>query len=404
MQLELLAPAGNREKLETALYFGADAVYMAGKAFGLRAYCDNFDNDQLADAVRFCHARGKKAYVTLNIYAFDSDLAPIAEYARFLEGAGADGVIVSDPGVLATVRACAPALAVHLSTQANATNSAAARFWAEQGVQRIVLAREVPLDDIRRMRDALPPHVEIEAFVHGAMCVAYSGRCLLSAVTTERSGNRGACAQSCRWEYALAEKTREGQYFPISQDERGTYILNSKDLNMLPYLDKLIDAGVTSFKIEGRAKTAYYAPTVVNAYRRAIDAYRRDPAHFVLPDALQDEPYKTGHRAFHTGFYFGAAQQYTISAKPEQTHEMCALVRGYAHGVATVEQRNRFCAGDTVEVLSPSDAFGKTFAVPAMRDADGNEVKDAKNVQQLLQMPVPFCLSAGDILRKKTKK
>ena len=246
---ELLAPAGNREKLETALYFGADAVYLAGKAYGLRAYCDNFDADALKDAVAYCHARQKKAYVTLNIYAYDEDLPGIAEYARYLAEIKADGVIVSDPGVLACVRKAAPDLALHISTQANTTNAAAARFWAEQGAKRIVLAREVRLENIRRIRDALPPEVEIEAFVHGAMCVAYSGRCLLSGATTGRSGNRGACAQSCRWQYALMEETRPGEYFPISEDPRGTYILNSKDLNMLAYLDRLIAAGVTSCKI-----------------------------------------------------------------------------------------------------------------------------------------------------------
>lgn len=402
MTTELLAPAGNREKLETALYFGADAVYLAGKAFGLRAYCDNFTDDQLSDAVAYCHARGKKVYVTLNIYAFDDDLRHIKEYARFLAGAGVDGVIVSDPGVIACLREYVPELPVHLSTQANTTNGAAARFWAKQGVSRIVLAREVSIENIKRIRDALPDEVELEAFVHGAMCVAYSGRCLLSAATTGRSGNRGACAQSCRWEYALMEKTREGEYFPVSEDGRGTYILNSKDLNMLPYLDKLIEAGVTSLKIEGRAKTAYYLATVVNAYRRALDLYEKEPAQFLLPADLASEPYKTSHRAFHTGFYFGNAEQYLLSAKPEQTYEMCAIVRGMQNGVAQIEQRNRFAAGDIVEVLSPTQAYGKTFAMPALSDGDGNEVTDAKNVQQMLYMPTVLPLAAGDILRRKT--
>ena len=402
MKTELLAPAGNREKLETALYYGADAVYLAGKAFGLRAFCDNFTDSQLADAVAYCHARGKKVYVTLNIYAFDDDLHPIKEYARFLAKAGADGVIVSDPGVIACVRECVPELAVHLSTQANTTNGAAARFWAKQGVSRIVLAREVSIENIKRIRDALPDEVEIEAFAHGAMCVAYSGRCLLSAVTTGRSGNRGECAQSCRWEYALTEKTREGEYFPVSEDGRGTYILNSKDLNMLPYLDKLIEAGVTSLKIEGRAKTTYYLATVVNAYRRALDLYERDPARYALPAALAEEPYKTSHRSFHTGFYFGNAEQYLRSAKPEQTHEMCAVVRGNRNGVAQIEQRNRFATGDTLEAVSPASVFGATFTVPVLRDGEGNEVTDAKNVQQILYMPTDLPLAAGDILRRKT--
>ena len=301
MKAELLAPAGNREKLETALHFGADAVYLAGKDFGLRSYCDNFDNDRMLDAIAFCHSRGKKVYVTLNIYAYDSDLLPVTEYAEFLYKSGADGVIVSDAGIISCLRERVPKLPVHLSTQANATNSAAAVFWAKQGVNRIVLAREVSLDNIKRIRDALPSDVEIEAFVHGAMCVAYSGRCLLSAVTTGRCGNRGECAQSCRWEYALMEKTREGEYFPVSEDKRGTYILNSKDLNMLPHIDKLIGAGVTSLKIEGRAKTSYYLATAVNAYRRALDFYYANPDQFELPDNLRDEPFKTSHRKFKIG-------------------------------------------------------------------------------------------------------
>ena len=399
--IELLAPAGSREKLDTALYFGADAVYMAGKAFGLRAYCDNFNDEEMAAAIRDCHFSGKKVYVTLNIYAFDPDLRPMGEYARFLAQSGADGVIVSDPGVIAVVREYAPDLPIHLSTQANTTNSAAALFWAKNGVNRIVLAREVSIDNIKRIRDRLPDDVEIEAFVHGAMCVAYSGRCLLSAVTTGRSGNRGECAQSCRWEYALMEKTREGEYFPVAQDARGTYILNSKDMNMLPYLDKLIGAGVTSLKIEGRAKTAYYLATTVNAYRRALDIYKRDPGAYNIDKELAFEVYKTSHRAFSTGFYFEQAQQYPVSAKAEQTYEMCAVVLGYQDGIARIEMRNRFRTGDTVEVLSPSDSFLRQIQVPIMHSEEGEPVTDAKIVQQHLFLPTPVPLYKGDILRKK---
>lgn len=399
MKTELLAPAGSREKLNTAVYFGADAVYLAGKDFGLRAYCDNFTQSELTQAVHFCHAQGKKVYVTLNIYASDADLRPMTEYACFLAQAGVDGVIVSDPGVIACLRETVPALPIHLSTQANTTNSASARFWARQGVRRIVLARETSIDDIRRIRDAIPPDVELEAFVHGAMCVAYSGRCLLSAVTTGRSGNRGECAQSCRWEYALCEKTREDEYFPVAQDGRGTYILNSKDLNMLPYLGKLMDAGVTSFKIEGRAKTAYYLATVVNAYRRALDGFM-SAKDYVPPASLLEEPYKTSHRAFHTGFYFGQAEQFPQSAKTQQSYEMSAVVLSGGNE-ATVEQRNRFRVGDELEILSPGAAFGKTIRVADLRDVDGAPVTDAKIVQQRLLLSVDTPLSAGDILRRK---
>lgn len=398
--LELLAPAGNREKLETAVHFGADAVYLAGKAFGLRAYCDNFSDAELCDAVRFCHANAKRVYLTLNIYAYDDDLRAIVAYARFAYNAGVDAVIVSDPGVLLGIKESVPDLSVHLSTQANTTNASAARFWADAGVKRVVLAREVNISNIRRIRDALPPHVELEAFVHGAMCVAYSGRCLLSSVTTGRSGNRGACAQSCRWEYALMEKTRDGEYFPIAEDGRGTYILNSKDLNMLPYLDKLVDAGVTSFKIEGRAKTLYYLATIVNAYRRALDMYAVCPDSYVLPQALRDEPYKTSHRQFNTGFYFGEAQQYLPSAKPHQAYEMCALVTDVRMGMIEIEQRNRFKSGDKLEILSPGCSFGRVFCVPDMYTSDGDIVTDAKIVQQRLWLPTEIALTPGDILRK----
>ncbi len=397
--IELLAPAGDREKLETAVYFGADAVYLAGKEFGLRAFCDNFDDAQLVSAVKFCRGAGRKVYLTLNIYAYDDDLDKIADYARFVYSAGVDAVIVSDPGVIARVRKAAPKLDIHLSTQANTTNSAAAEFWADNGVKRIVLARELGLDRIKRMRDALPDSVELEAFVHGAMCVAYSGRCLLSAATAGRSGNRGECAQSCRWEYALCEKKRKDEYFPVAEDARGSYILNSKDINMLPYIDKLAQAGVTSFKIEGRAKTVYYLATVVNAYRRAIDLY--DPLKpFKLPVHLEKEPYKTSHRKFHTGFYFGEAEQYYDSAKPEQTYEMCAVVKRALGDGVEIEQRNRFRAGDELQALSPSDSFGKTIKIENMRDTNGITIDDAKIVQQHLILKTDVKLSPGDILCK----
>ena len=398
---ELLAPVGNFERLNTALYFGADAVYLGGKAFGLRAFCDNFDDLELKRAIDFCHSLGRKVYVTLNIYAYDEDLGAISDYAKLLCEMGADAVIVSDPGIMECVKKSAPKLHIHLSTQANTTNSAAAKFWADVGVKRIVLAREVSLQNIRKIRDAIPDSVELEAFVHGAMCVAYSGRCLLSAVTTGRSGNRGECAQSCRWEYALMEKTREGEYFPIEEDGRGTYILNSKDMCMIEHIDKLMDAGVVSFKIEGRAKTAYYLATVVNAYRRAIDFFNSHPRGEKLPSEIVAEPYKTGHRSFNTGFYFGPAEQYLPSAKTEQTYEMSAVVVEADGNRVKIEQRNRFKTGDELEVMSPGKAHGTRFTVPEMRSESGEAVTDAKLVQQVLTLSMPIELRAGDILRRK---
>lgn len=397
---ELLAPVGSAEKLKVALRYGADAVYLAGKQFGLRAFSQNFTYDELAEAARLVHSQNKKMYVTFNIFAYDSDFAQAEEYARYLQSIGADGVIVSDLGLIAMIRKVAPRLAVHVSTQANTTNSYAARFYADMGVKRIVLARELSLERIARMRDNLDGKIELEAFVHGAMCMSYSGRCLLSNYLSGRASNRGECVQSCRWEYYITEKTRQGEYMPLQQDERGSYILNSKDMNMLPHLTDLTAVGVTSFKIEGRIKSSYYTACIVNAYRRVMDCLQRGEQP---SDELLLEPYKTGHRSFCTGFYYQEAQQYLQSSKPSQTYEMCALVLGGSDGTYLAEQRNRFKTGDTLEILSPSDSFQKTFTVKKMTDEQGFEVLDAKNVQQRLWIDCPYELHEQDILRIRSK-
>ena len=397
MKPELLAPAGSAAKLETALRYGADAVYVSDKRYGLRAFADNFTVGGIEEAAARVHACGKKIYVAVNIYAGDGELGGIPPYARRLEKAGADGAIISDMGVFSLFREAAPSLELHVSTQANVTNSAAAKVWAALGAKRIILARETPLSDIRRIRDALPGDVALEAFVHGAMCIAYSGRCLLSSYFTGRSGNKGECAQCCRWEYELTEPTR-GDALRAEEDGRGTYILSSRDLRMIDHLPELLDAGVSSFKIEGRMKSEYYVAGAVNAYRRALDlALAGKP----FDPVLLEETEKISHRGYTTGFYFGEKGGSAGEGRPTATHAFVALVTGYSDGWAEVEMRNRFAEGDELEVLSPNDTFGKKVIIGEMIDEHGERVSVADKVQAKLRLRTPLPLREYDILRKK---
>ena len=306
-------------------------------------------------------------------------------------------------GVVQIIRKYAPELEIHLSTQANLTNKYAAKFYCDMGIKRLVMARELSLDEIKEIRDFIPPEVEIEAFVHGAMCISYSGRCLLSNYTTGRLSNHGECVQSCRWEYALMEKSRQGEYFPIEEDERGAYILNSKDLNMVRYIDKLAAAGIDSFKIEGRVKTSYYVASVVNAYRRAIDLYYKEDDKFVLPEDIYEDLEKPSHRMYCNGFYFGrdpSAQCYETS-KPKQNYDFIAIVTEEKEDGFVVEMRNRFKKGDVLEVLSPGKYHNAKITVDKMYDESGAEITDAMNVQQKVRIVSEIKLAAGDILRKK---
>ena len=404
-KIELLAPAGNFERLETALYFGADAVYLAGKKYGLRAFSDNFDESELKTAIEYAHNLNRKVYVTLNIFAYDEDFEGLPEYAKYLQSVNADAVLVSDPGVFNCVKKHAPKLPIHISTQSNVTNGYTAAFWADLGAERIVLARELSLDKIAAIRAALPKRVSLEAFVHGAMCMSYSGRCLLSNYFTGRRSNHGECAQPCRWEYSVTETSRGNNPLLMQEDERGTYIMNSRDLNMIEYIKELAEAGVDSFKIEGRTKTAYYVANAVNAYRRAIDLYEKDPENYVLPQELKDEPFKATHRKYCTGFYFPSAETECVeTSQPAADYAFCALCVGSRGDETVIEQRNRFKTGDTLEVLSPSDAFGKTFTVPVMKDENGEPIEDALIVQQKLYINTGLKLGKGDILRKKISK
>lgn len=344
-KMELLAPAGGREQLEYAIHFGADAVYLASDRYGMRRRADNFSEDELADAIAYAHDRGVKVHVTVNVVMTDGDIDDLPRYFRFLEQAGADAVIVSDLGAIAIARAAAPGLEIHLSTQASCENAASARAYYELGVRRIVVAREMSLEAIAELRRRIPDDLQIEAFVHGAMCMAYSGRCLISDYLTGRGANVGHCTQPCRWKYALVEETRPGEYFPVVEDERGSFIMSSHDMNMLAHLDALAEAGVDSVKIEGRAKGAYYVASVVNAYRHVLDG---EPA-----DRWAAELETTSHRPWCTGFYFGQPGQNQGSVEYDRAYQMVACVTEGERGGARVLCRNRFAVGDTVEVLSP---------------------------------------------------
>jgi U32 family peptidase len=400
---ELLAPAGGPEQLEAALRFGADAVYGGLARFGLRAAAQNFTPETLREAVARTHGRGKRFYVTLNILPFDRDMDGFLETAGYAAAAGADAAIVSDLGAALALRKAFPALLLHVSTQANVLNTRAALHWHEAvGAVRVVLSREMCLADIRAMRDGLPAGMELEAFVHGAVCVAYSGRCLLSAALTGRSANRGECAQPCRWRYAVAEEKRPGRWMPVEEDERGTTLFSAYDLRMIEHLPELIGAGVSSLKIEGRMKTAYYVATVVSAYRRALDvlASEGEAVYRARLPMLTAELAKASHRASDTGFYFGAPTPPAGAEGLSQTMEYVGAVsRGACAGEpAEVTLKNRFFAGDALEALTPNGSM--PFLVQGITLADTGEIVDTCGVAGTrILLTLPFAVEAGDILR-----
>ena len=392
--MELLAPAGNFDKLITAVHFGADAVYFAGKMYGLRAFAGNFEDDEIVKAMEYLHQHGKKGYVTLNIVANDSDFKNIDQFLELLVRAKVDGVIVSDTGMIFYMRKNFPSLNVHVSTQANVNNCYSAKFYADMGVTRIVLARELSISQIKEISRAVGDKVELEAFVHGAMCISYSGRCLLSNYMTGRDSNRGACVQACRWNYTIREVNKSEEY-PIEEDEHGTYILNSKDLCMIAHLKELEEAGITSLKIEGRMKSDYYVASVVNAYRRALDN-KNDL------QTLETELEKTSHRRYTTGFYFGSDdKEFLETSMPIQTAEFTAkVVEDSKSGKVKVEMRNRFKIGDELEILSPTDSFLKKIKISSIENSKGEPIDDCKRVQEIVTINCPFDLKQGDFLRK----
>ena len=391
--MELLAPAGNFDKLVTAVHFGADAVYFAGKKLGLRAFAGNFDEEEIFKAMTYLHERGKKGYITLNIVANDEDFEGLDDYLQLLVDAKVDGVIVSDLGLISYIRKNFPTIDVHVSTQANVNNSMSAKVYKDMGATRIVLARELNIKQVKQMHQNLGDDMELEAFVHGAMCISYSGRCLLSNYLTGRDSNKGACVQACRWKYYIREENRTDE-MPIEEDSRGTYILNSKDMCLIDHLKDLEDAGVTSLKIEGRMKSDYYVASVVNAYRRALDGFNDY-------EALHNELEKTSHRRYTTGFYFGADdKEYLEDSMPVQTYVFIAkVVEDATNGKVKVEMRNRFKVGDELEVLSNNDSFLKTIKIESIINSKGESIDDAKRVQEIVEINCPYNLKKGDILR-----
>ncbi len=402
-KMELLAPVGGMEQLKAAVRFGANAVYGGMKSYGLRAFAGNFDAAALSEAVQYVHAHGAKFYVTMNILAEDDQLAGMVEAAKEAARCGVDAAIVSDLGAAALLHQQVPSLPIHVSTQANVTNAATARIWQQAaGVERIVLSRELSLEQIAAMRKALPAELELEAFVHGAMCVAYSGRCLLSAAMLGRSGNKGACAQPCRWQYHVVEEKRPGEYMPICEDEHGTYLFSSYDLCMLPHLPQLQKAGITSLKIEGRMKTAYYVATVVSVYRQALDLLEQqgEEAYQAALPRLMEELNKASHRASNTGFYFGSPTPPAGAAGFSQSMEYVGdILSEAAPGQeALVRLKNRFYVGDTLEALTPEGS--QPFRVEGMvLDATGESVETASVAGTLLRMTFPFPVGEGDLLR-----
>lgn len=396
MTTELLAPAGNFAKLKTAFYFGADAAYLGGKEFSLRSFADNFTREELVRAVEYAHGLGKKVYVTANIYARNGDLAAMEDYFAFLEQAGADAALISDPGVLYAAKKAAPGLPVHISTQANITNKYAVKFWRDMGACRAVLARELSLAEIAEIHDFVPD-MELEAFVHGAMCISYSGRCLLSDYLTGRPSNRGECAQACRWNYSIRKRDDKSDsgWLDMEEDERGAYILNSKDLNMSAYLDKMRQSGVCSFKIEGRMKSEYYLATVINAYRRCMDGG--------YSGVVERELATAAHRDYTTAYALGENHG-TVNYSDSQAKGDCDYignVAGTEGDCVLVEMRGRFRKGDVLEVLSPSENFGRSFEVGNVWLPDGSLTDDCKLVQTVYKVECPYKLSAGDILRRR---
>ena len=404
--VELLSPAGNFEKMKAALRFGADAVYLAGKRFGMRASADNFSEEELREACAYCHALGKKLYLTVNItprwYEFDD----LDRWLRGLRGIGVDALIVADPAVLELAKEALPEAQLHISTQAGVVSPRDADFWRRQGASRVVLARELTFEDIAAIRRDCSKELEIEAFIHGSMCVSFSGRCLLSEHLIGRDANRGMCAQPCRWNYKLyeiEEEKRPGLRFPIEESDRGTFIMSSKDMCMIEHIPELMESGITSFKIEGRMKSAYYTAVTANAYRIAIDRYLADPAGYRFDPALLDELCSVSHREYCTGYYLGDAREHAeIVTTPGYIREKAylAVVESYdpETGRADLIQRNKLCEGDCCELLTPGKT-GREMSALSLRDAEGNPIENTPHPYMPFSMEMPFPVKPGDILR-----
>ncbi|WP_444645060.1 peptidase U32 family protein [Caproiciproducens sp. R1] len=396
---ELLSPVGDRERLGAAISFGADAVYLAGQEFGMRTAPSNFTNEELVRAVQYAHGKNGKVYLTCNTVPHNGELSRLPEFLRFAQEAGVDALIIADFGVMAMAKKYAPKVDIHMSTQAGVANYVSARELYDLGASRVVLARELSLGEIAEIRAKTPRELELEVFVHGAMCVSFSGRCLLSSYLTGRDANRGDCAQPCRWEYALMEAKRPGQYMPVSEDGHGSYILNSKDMCMIEHIPEILKTGVTSLKIEGRAKSAYYVSVATNAYRNAIDEYYADPGKKVSP-WIVEELNKISHREYSTGFYFGTepGQVYGNGGYVRE-YDVIAVCESYENGVAALSQRNRFFKGDTADVL---EAGNRPFLLPLneLYDKDWIPIDSAPHATMTVFLKTDRPIQKGAILRK----
>jgi len=397
---EILSPAGNLEKLKAAINFGADAVYLGGNRLNLRAFADNFTDEKLKEGIKYAHDRGKKVYVTLNVFPHNEDMIDLEEYLIKLYNIGVDAIIVSDPGIIMTAREVVPELELHLSTQANCVNWKSALYWHRQGIKRIVLARELSLEEIIELRKNLPMTCEIEAFIHGAMCVSYSGRCLLSNYLTGRDSNRGQCAQPCRYKYYLMEEKRKGEYFPVIEDERGTYIMNSKDMCMIEHIPELVKAGISSFKIEGRMKSVFYVAAVTKAYRQALDAYLENPTNYKFQQKWMDYLMKPSHRKYFTGFYFNEYNKQALeSSAYERQYDIVGTVVDYdeTENRVTIEQRNKVWDSQEVEVLRPQ-GDNVIVTLNDMRNDNGEKIESAPAAQMIFTAIVDEKLEKNDII------
>ena len=401
---ELLIPAGSLDVLKTAVIYGADAVYLGGEAFGLRAKAKNFTNEEIKEGIAFAHERGVKVYITANILAHNDDLAGVEQYFEELKDICPDALIISDPGVFAIAKRVLPDMELHVSTQANNTNYGTYLFWHQLGAKRVVSARELSLKEIKEIRAHIPEDMQIESFIHGAMCISYSGRCLLSNFLVGRDANQGACTHPCRWKYSVVEETRPGEYMPVYENERGTYIFNSKDLCMIEHIPELVDAGIDSFKIEGRMKTALYVATVARTYRKAIDDYKKDPALYQKNmEWYKEEIGKCTYREFTTGFYFGKP------TTDSQIYDSNTYVKNYTYlgtaeevredGCCRIEQKNKFSVGEQIEIMKP-DGRNVLVTVKGITDEDGNAMESAPHPKQVLWVDLGSEVSPYDILRR----
>lgn len=401
---ELLAPGGSLEKLKTAISYGADAVYIGGEVYSLRAAAENFSYEDMERGAEYAHERGKKVYLTANILPHNSDIDALPDFIRGIRGIPFDGILAADLGMFSILRENLPDVPLHISTQANNINYASAEMWYKLGAKRVVLAREMSFEEIRVIREKTPPQLELEAFVHGAMCISYSGRCLLSNYMTGRDANMGACAHPCRWNYSLVEQTRPGEYFDITENERGSFIFNSKDLCMIGHIPELIKSGIDSFKIEGRVKTAYYTATVVKAYREEIDRWFADPEGYIFDERQYEELCKVSHRPYYTGFYFGRpddrGQVYTSSSYIRD-YDIIGIVREYDENTkeAVITQKNRFFEGEEIEIIQPGEEFFSQVARD-MKNDKGEHINVAPHAEMTVIMKLEKKAAAGAMIRK----